>query len=95
MKTSRIARRVTVAALFAVPAALIGCTSSSGPYHAGDIDAIRWNPSPAMHTTAQRADDRYNDHARMRDTGLRAISEDIDHIFFLDRPTRLFHGVKP
>jgi endonuclease/exonuclease/phosphatase (EEP) superfamily protein YafD len=48
-----------------------------------------------MHTTNQRAHDRYNNYARTSDTNLRAFSEDIDHVFFLDRPTRLFHGVKP
>lgn len=94
MKTNRIARRMTAAALFVVPAALIGCTSS-GPSHAGDIDSIRWDPTPALHTLAQRPSDRWNDHTRMKDNNLRAISEDIDHIFFLDRPSRLHHGVKP
>lgn len=95
MKIQRNARRLTVAALFVLPATLIGCSSSSGPRHAGDIDAIRSDPSPAMHTTAQRVDDRYNDYARMKDTSLRAFSEDIDHMFHLDRPTRLYHGIKP
>tara|TARA_E500000318_G_scaffold85651_2_gene81772 strand:+ start:31748 stop:32035 length:288 start_codon:yes stop_codon:yes gene_type:complete len=95
MKTHRNTRRLTVAALFVLPATLIGCTSSNGPHHAGDIDSIRWDPSPAMHTTAQRAHDRYNSHARMKDTNLRALTEDFDHAFFLDRPTRLYHGVKP
>lgn len=94
MKTNRT-RTLTLAALFVLPAALIGCSSSSGPRHAGDIDAIRSNPSPAMHTLARRDSDRLNMHARMRDTNLRAISEDIDKMFFLDRPSRLHHGVKP
>jgi hypothetical protein len=93
MKTHRT-RIMTVAALFVLPAALIGC-SSSGPRHAGDIDAIRSNPSPAMHTLAQRGSDRQNSHARMRDTNFRALSQDIDKIFHLDRPSRLHHGVKP
>lgn len=95
MKTTRYARRLTVATLFVLPATLIGCSSSSGPRHAGDISSIRWDPTPAMHTTAQRDSDRLNNYARTKDTNLRAISEDIDHIFFLDRPSRLFHGVKP
>lgn len=95
MKTNRIARRLTAAALFVVPAALIGCSSSSGPRHAGDIDSIRSDPTPALHMLAQRSTDRWNDHARMKDQNLRIISEDIDHIFFLDRPSRLHHGVKP
>lgn len=93
MKTNRT-RTLTLAALLVLPAALIGC-SSSGPRHAGDIDAIRSDPSPAMHTLARRGSDRQNMHARMRDTNFRAFSEDIDKMFFLDRPSRLHHGVKP
>ena len=93
MKTQRHTRRLlTAATLFVLPAVLVGC--SSGPEHAGDLDAIRWNPSPAMHTLSQRSVDRFNDHAHSRDTNLRALSSDIDSIFFLDRPSRLHHGVK-
>ncbi|MCR9076345.1 MAG: hypothetical protein NXI07_09945 [bacterium] len=95
MKTNRFAHRLTAAALFVVPAALIGCSSSSGPRHAGDIDSIRSDPTPALHTLSQRSTDRWNEHARTKDQNLRIISEDIDHIFFLDRPSRLHHGIKP
>jgi hypothetical protein len=95
MKIQRHARRLTAAATLTVlPALLIGCTSSSGPRHAGDIDSIRWDPSPAMHTLAERDSDRLNNYARAKDTNLRAISEDIDSIFFLDKPSRLHSGVK-
>lgn len=94
MKTPRNARRLTVAALIALPATLIGCSSSS-VHHAGDIDSIRWDPSPAMDTTAQRRTDRTNDWTRMKDTSLRALTEDIDNTLYINRPTRLYHGVKP
>ena len=95
MNTKRHTRRLLASAtLFVLPALLVGCTSSSGPRHAGDIDSIRWNPSPAMHTLAERDSDRLNTHARVRDNDLRAFSEDIDSIFFLDRPSRLHSGVK-
>ena len=94
MNTKRHTRRLMASAtLFVLPALLVGC-SSSGPRHAGDIDSIRWNPSPAMHTLAERGSDRMNTHAHMRDTTLRAFSEDIDSTFYLDRPSRLHSGVK-
>lgn len=93
MKTTRQARRLSAAVtLFIFPAVLVGC--SSGPRHAGDIDAIRWDPSPAMHTLAERDSDRLNTYARVKDNNLRAFSEDIDAALFLDRPSRLHRGVK-
>jgi len=94
MKTTRHTRRLTAAAaLFVLPAVLVGC-SSSGPRHAGDIASIRWDPSPAMDTRAERNSDRLNYYARTKDTNLRAFSEDLDRAFFLDRPSRLTNGVK-
>lgn len=94
MKTTRNTRRLTTAAaLFVLPAVLVGC-SSSGPRHAGDIDSIRWDPTPAMHTLAERDSDRLNNYARTKDNNLRAFSEDLDSMFFLDRPSRLHSGVK-
>ena len=95
LNTPVLARRFALGiAVIALPATLIGC-SSSGVHHAGDIDSIRWNPSPAMHTLAKRDSDRLNDYARTKDSNLRMISEDIDSVFFLNRPSRLHHGVKP
>jgi len=95
MNTKRQARRLTVAAtLFVLPAVLVGCSSSDGPRHAGDIDSIRWDPSPAMHTLAERDSDRLNSYARSKDNNLRALSEDVDAIFYLHRPSRLHNGVK-
>lgn len=94
MKTTRHTRRLTTAAaLFVLPAVLVGC-SSSGPRHAGDIDSIRWDPTPAMHTLAERDSDRLNNYARTKDNNLRAFSEDLDKAFFLNRPSRLHSGVK-
>jgi hypothetical protein len=94
MNTKRQTRRLMASAtLFVLPAVLVGC-SSSGPRHAGDIDSIRWDPSPAMHTLAGRDSDRLNNYARAKDTNLRAFSEDFDRVFFLDRPSRLTNGVK-
>ncbi len=98
MKMTKIntRRTLTLAALIAVPMALVGCsTSANAPRHAGDIDAVRNDPSPAMHTLGQRKTDRYNMYAHTKDTNLRAISKDIDRMFFLDRPSRLYDGIKP
>ena len=94
MKTNRTTRRLAAAALFVLPAALIGC-SGSGPHHAGDINAIRADPTPALHNLAQRPSDRWNNHARMKDQNFRTFNDDIDMVFHLDRPSRLHRGVKP
>ncbi|MDF1809233.1 MAG: hypothetical protein P1U42_06015 [Phycisphaerales bacterium] len=94
MKTSRnIRRTTTIAALIATPLLLIGC--SSGQQHAGDINSIRWNPSPAMHTLAGRDAERLNMYSRMQDSNLRMIHTDVDRMFYLDRPSRLHLGIKP
>ncbi len=93
MKTSRTLRRIAPAALLiALPMALVGCSSGQ---HAGDIDSIRWDPSPAMHTLAKRDADQLNTVARMKDANFRMISTDVHRIFHLERPSRLHHGVKP
>ena len=74
--------------------ALSACTSSSTK-HAGNIDSIRNNPSPAMHTLSQRFSDRSNTRAMVIDTDLRSMQEDFDHIFHLNRPSRLHSNIKP
>lgn len=95
MQITRTHRRLaTLLAIAALPVTLTGC-SSSGPHHAGDIGSIRSNPSPGMHTLAKRSSDRSNTHAYMRDSNLRMFSDDVDRLFFLDRPSRLHPGVKP
>ncbi len=86
-------RSITIAMLIAAPIAMIGC--STGPSHAGDINSIRWDPTPAMHTLAKRDSDRLNSLARMKDSNLRMLSTDLDRAFYLDRPSRLYRGIKP
>jgi hypothetical protein len=93
MKTKINHRSITLIALAATPLILIGC--SSGPSHAGNINSIRWDPSPAMHTLTQRDSDRINTHAYVKDSDLRMLSTDIDRVFFMDRPSRLYMGIKP
>jgi len=89
----KLTRSATLLALMGTPLLLIGC--SSGQQHAGDINSIRWDPSPAMHTLAKRDSDRLNTYARTKDSNLRMLSTDIDKIFYLDRPSRLYRGIKP
>jgi hypothetical protein len=94
MKTSHTLRRsITLAGLVAAPLLLGAC--SSGPSHAGNIDSIRWDPSPSMHTLARRDSDRLNNYARMKDSNLRMLSTDIDRALYIDRPSRLYMGIKP
>ena len=95
MKLKRNTRRtITLALISAFPLVLIGC-SSGGPSHAGGINSIRWDPSPAMHTLDRRYSDSLNNYARVKDTNTRMIANDVHKIFFLDRPSRLYKGVKP
>tara|TARA_R110002073_G_scaffold118918_1_gene258528 strand:- start:414192 stop:414473 length:282 start_codon:yes stop_codon:yes gene_type:complete len=93
MKTTSTYRKtLTIAALLGASMLTIGCSSGQ---HAGDINSIRMDPSPSMHTLDQRSSDRVNMHARMKDSNLRMISTDIDKMFYVDRPSRLHHGIKP
>ncbi|PCI07098.1 hypothetical protein COB72_10865 [bacterium] len=93
MKNKINRRSISLAMLIATPMVLVGC--SSGPSHAGDINSIRWDPSPAMHTLAKRDSDRLNTYARTKDSNFRMLSTDIDKMWFLDRPSRLYRGIKP
>jgi hypothetical protein len=86
----RTTRRTVAALALAAAACSIGCSSSSNaPRHAGDIDAIRANPSPAMHTLAERKTDAYNRRTVTVDTNLRMFTEDWERVMFFDRPSRL------
>jgi hypothetical protein len=94
MKSSRTLRRtITISALLCTPLMLVGC--SSGPSHAGDINSIRWDPSPAMRTLEKRDTDGKNTHAYVKDSNLRMLSTDINRALYTDRPSRLHLGIKP
>ncbi len=73
---------------------LTACSSSSTS-HAGDVGSVRSNPSPAMHTLARRSSDRANTHAYTFDTDFRAMHNDFDRVFHLNRPSRLHNNIKP
>lgn len=87
MRTNR--RSAAALVMAASTAALVGCSSSSGPRHAGDIDAIRANPSPAMDSPAERRTDITNRHVIANDTNLRMLNDDWDRFWLIDRPTNL------
>lgn len=86
MQTNR--RTVSAALLVAASLSMVAC-SSGGPQHAGDIDMIRSDPSPAMHTLAERDSDRINRHTLNTDTNFRMISDDWDRLWMIDRPSHL------
>lgn len=86
MRTSRIAALT----LSACAVLSVGCSSSlDQPRHAGDLGSIRSNPSPAMHTLAERGTDRTNRHVIVFDNNLRMLSSDIDRALQIDRPSNL------
>jgi hypothetical protein len=82
-------RNAVTLALAACTAALVGCSSSSGPTHAGDLDAIRSNPTPAMHTLGERKTDATNRRVIVNDTNLRMFTDDLDRFLLIDRPSNL------
>jgi len=59
------------------------------------INEIRKNPSPEMNTMARTSDNRKNDHAVLHNINARQISDDIDALLLLDRPSRLTPFVIP
>ncbi len=52
-------------------------------------DSVRSNMSPELETVAMTAEQRKNLHARVVDTDLRQIPDDIDTLFLLNRPVRM------
>ena len=83
------AGRIAALTLSACAALSVGCSSAAQPRHAGDLGAIRANPSPAMHTLAERGTDRTNRHVIVFDNNLRMLSSDIDRALQIDRPSNL------
>lgn len=80
---------VLSAALLLVAGASVGCSSfGDSSHHAGDIGALRADPTPAMHTLGERAHDRENGWVSVRDQNLRMLSDDWDRLWMIDRPSR-------
>ena len=84
-------RALTVAALGAIPALLVGCGTSS---HAGDEYAIRSNPTPALTTDRLNKQGEYNRWSYMADANIRNLREDLARSLYIDRPSRLHFGPK-
>lgn len=84
-------RALTVAALGAIPAMLVGCGTSS---HAGDEYAIRNNPTPALTTDRLNRQGEYNRWAYVNDSSIRAMREDLARALYIDRPSHLHFGPK-
>ena len=66
-------------------AGLGGCGSTLAQRDA----AVRGNPTPELETLSQRPIDVDNRQALTMDENLRMANEDLNHLFLLDRPSRL------
>lgn len=89
MRHARLISAVPTAALLLALGASVGCSSTSNSNHAGDIEMLRSDPSPAMHTLGERADDRQNRYVSVKDSNFRMISDDWDRLWYIDRPSHL------
>lgn len=85
-------RALTVAALCAVPALLVGCGTSA---HAGNERAIRSNPSPELRQASMSRQEEYNAWAYMQKTNYEHYRTDLARALYIDRPSRLHFGPKP
>lgn len=73
-----------------------GCVTGEGEeHHAGDIVALRTDPSPAMESLNRRAADKRNRRALVWDTNKRMIHDDVARVFLTDSPSRLTPVTKP
>lgn len=87
--TNRLSNKFVPAALLLSGVALVGCNSPATTRHAGDVEALRADPSPALHTLGERGTDRANRTTSMRDSNFRMISDDWDRFWLVDRPSHL------
>lgn len=86
---TRTANRLTAAALTLAAATLTGCNAPATTNHAGNLDTLRSDPSPALMTLSERGTDRANRTTSMRDTNFRMINDDWDRLWMVDRPSHL------
>ena len=89
IRLPRTAMMITAAGITVM--AFVGCESDKNLM----INGIRRNPSPEMQTISRTPDNRKNDHAVIRNINGRQISDDIDALLLLDRPSRLTPFVTP
>ena len=96
MTQAFVSRRSRVALGALVGASLLpltACSGSGGSAHSAG--AYRSNPSPGMQTLGRRGADRANDYSVTLDTNFRALNNDWDWFWNMDRPSRLHHLPKP
>ncbi|GJM18298.1 MAG: hypothetical protein DHS20C14_05110 [Phycisphaeraceae bacterium] len=95
--TTRLRGVCLLTAVAAVTLAAGGCSSSGSAesHHAGDVVALRKNPSPAMESLNRRQSDKRNRRAWANDTSLRMIHDDMARIWHADSPSRLTPVTKP
>lgn len=76
-------RLFSLCAVALLAVSIVGCSNKiDGP-------SVRRDMSPELRTTAATHDQQKNTQARAIDTTMRQIWDDLDKIFFLDRPSRL------
>lgn len=93
--TSKTARSITLAGAAIALGALLGGCSATETQHAGDIKAIRKDPSPAMESLYLRKADKRNQRTLAWDTTMRQMHDDGARFFHSDSPSRLTPVVKP
>ncbi len=86
---TRTTRPLIATALTLAAAALVGCNAPATTNHAGDVEELRANPSPALMTLSERGTDRANRGTSVRDSNLRMFNDDWDRLWLMDRPSHL------
>ncbi|MEM9373212.1 MAG: hypothetical protein AAGA55_06170 [Planctomycetota bacterium] len=81
--------RLVAAALTVAAGALVGCNAPATTNHAGDVGALRADPSPALMTLSERGTDRENRYTSYFDSNRRMINDDWDRLWMSDRPSHL------
>jgi len=85
MRKSTLTTRIAVAAgLCAMSFTLAGCITGADARHAEFLG----NPTPDLDTYAETRNDMDNRAATVLDTNFRRLNDDLDRIFFMDRPMR-------
>lgn len=85
MRKTTVATRIAAAAgLCAISFTLVGCISGADERHAEFLS----NPTPDLDTYAETRNEMDNRAATVLDTNFRRLNDDLDRVFFMDRPMR-------
>ena len=82
-------RNVVATALGVCALALCGCNASQQADRQITAEYVRNNMSPELESIAETPAQRANRHARVDNTNLRQIPDDIDMLLLRDRPVWL------